>query len=50
MARIFVENFKTIGQLKRMLLTNEISRDLSWMWASDGDPTVNKALGPQAEI
>ena len=34
-----VQNFKTIGQLKQVLWTNEISRDICLIWVSDGHPT-----------
>ena len=36
-----VPNFNAIGQMKRMLWTNEILRDLSWRWVSDGYPILH---------
>ena len=36
-----VQNFKSTGQLNRMLWTNEISRDLSLRWVSDGYPMLH---------
>ena len=35
---LYVQNFEKIGQLKRVLWTNEISRDLSLRLVSDGHP------------
>ena len=40
-----VRNFKPIAQLKRMLWTNEISRDLCLRWVSEGYPLVHSPTG-----
>ena len=42
----FVLNLQTVGQLKLMLWKNEISRDLSWRWVSDGYPISHKPTQP----
>ena len=36
-----LQNFKTVGQLKRMLWTSELSWDLSLGWVSDGYPILH---------
>ena len=40
-----VQNFKMIGQLRQMLWTNEILRDLSLRWVSEGYPILHSAPG-----
>ena len=42
-----VQNFKPIGQLKRVLWRNEISRDLSLRWVWDGYPILRSTPGFQ---
>ena len=39
------QNFKAIGQLEHELWANEISRDLSLRWISDGYPILHSAPG-----
>ena len=43
-ARLY-QNLKQIGQLKRMLWTNEISRDLGLRWVSGGYPILHSTPG-----
>ena len=42
--RALLQNFKTIGHLIRLLWSNEISRDLSSRWVSDGYPICTAPL------
>ena len=46
----FVQNFKTITQQKRMLWTNEVWRDLSFRWVSDGYSILHSTPGVLCNI
>ena len=44
-----MQNCETIGQLKQILWTNEILRDLSLRWVSDGYPVLHSIPGSVAK-
>ena len=45
-----LQNCDRIEQLKGMLWTNDVSRDLSSTWVSDGYPILHSTSGPRLNI